>query len=130
MEEVEMEIDIQVDAAGRPSNLAAGGWGCANREASVRFIMPGAQKIPINHCDLFVLCSSPGTFKIKVMEAKAKITTAREEELQALNTSLQEDGHAVLRTSEPEGTRQPSASEADQEDVSVRINTLPAFISN
>lgn len=125
-----MEIDIQVDAAGRPSNLAAGGWGCANGEASVRFTILGVQKIPINHCDLFVLCSGPVAFKIKVMEAEAKITTDSEEEWHALNTSLIGGGHAALRTSEPEGTRHPSASEADEEDVSVRINTLPAFASN
>lgn len=110
MEEVEMEIDIQADAAGRPSNLAAGGWGCASGEASIRFTILGAQKIPINHCDLFVLCSGHGEFKIKVMEAEAKITTAREEEgWQALNTSLKTGGHAVLRTSEPEDIRHPSA---------------------
>lgn len=80
--------------------------------------MQGVQKIPINHCDLFVLCSGPVAFKIKVMEAEAKITTAREEEWQSLNTSLKEGDHAILRTSEPEGTRHPSASEADEEDVS------------
>lgn len=89
-----------------------------------------AEKIPINHCDLFVLCSGPDAFKIKVMEAKAKITISREEGWQALNTSLIEDGRVVLRTSEPKGTRHPGASEADEEDVSVRINTLPAFTSN
>ncbi|TSM44143.1 hypothetical protein Baya_7669 [Bagarius yarrelli] len=33
MEEMEIKIDIQVDAAGRPSNLAAGGLGRANRKA-------------------------------------------------------------------------------------------------
>ncbi|KAF5889896.1 Zinc metalloproteinase nas-26, partial [Clarias magur] len=58
----------------------------------------------------------PVAFKIKVMEAEAKITTAREEEWQALNTSLKEDGRVALRISEPEGTRHPSASEADEED--------------
>lgn len=89
-----------------------------------------AEKIPINHCDLFVLCSGPGAFKIKVMEAEEKITTDREEGWQALNASLIEDDRVVLRTSEPEGTRHPSASETDEEDVSVRINTFPAFTSN
>lgn len=92
--------------------------------------MLGAQKIPINHGDLFVLCSGTVAFKIKVMEAEAKITTAREEEWQALNASIREGGNATLRNSEPEGTRHPSATEVDEEDTSERIKSLPAFTSN
>lgn len=99
-----MEIDIQVDAAGRPSNLAAGGWGHANGEASVKFTMPGAQKILINHCNLFVLCSGPIAFKIKV-KPRQRTHQPGKKKGQTLNTLLRVDDHAVLKTSEPEGTR-------------------------
>lgn len=126
-----MEIDIQVDAAGRPSNLAAGGWGHANGEASVKFTMPGAQKILINHCNLFVLCSGPIAFKIKVMEAEAKNTPAREEERSSFKYITQSGWPCCIEDLWARGDKTPpSALEADEEAASVTINTLPTFATN